>query len=87
MVGRQKTFDVPALCYRISLLCTMVLGLTVTVTRGFLLLQKVSVQNLTLIAVGTKSEVIHSVWNVEGVVMGFCKMLVHVYHHYVSENH
>jgi hypothetical protein len=68
----------------------MVRGLTATLTRGFLLLQKVSVQNLTLIAADIKTEVIYSVWNVEGVVVGFCKMLVHVYettHHYVSENH
>jgi len=81
----------PALCYRISLLCTMVLGLTVTVTRGFPLLQKVSVQNRTLIAAaGVKTEIVHSVWNVEGVVVGFFKILVHFYettHHYVSGNH
>jgi hypothetical protein len=68
----------------------MVHGLTVRVTRGFLLLQKVSVQNLTLIAAGIKTEAVHSGWNVEGVVVAFSKMLLHVYetaHHYVSENH
>jgi hypothetical protein len=68
----------------------MVLGLTVTLTRGFPLLQKVSVQNHTLIAAGVKTEIVHSVWNVEGVVVGFFKNLVHFYettHHYVSENH
>ena len=79
-----------AFCYRISLLCTMVHGLTVRVTRGFLLLQKVSVQYLTLIAAAIKTEVVHSVLNVEGVVVAFSKMLLHIYettHHYVSENH
>ena len=92
MIDRKHLMSLsikPAFCYRISLLCTMVLGLTVTVTRGFLLLQKVSVQNRTLIAPGMKTEVVHSVWNVEGVV-GFCKLLIHVYEttrHYVSENH
>lgn len=72
------------------MLCTMVHGLTVTVTRGFLLLQKVSVQNLTLIAAGIKTEDIRSFWNVEGAAVGFSKMLVHIYettHQYISENH
>jgi hypothetical protein len=67
----------------------MVHGLTVTVTRGFLLLQKVSVQSLILIAAGVKAEFICSVWNVEGVAVGFSKLLVHIYettHQYISEN-
>jgi len=66
----------------------MVHGLTATVTRGFLLLRKVSVQKLTLIAAVIKTEVVHSVLNVEGVVVGFSKMMVHVYettHHYFQK--
>jgi hypothetical protein len=55
-----------AFCYRISLLCTMVLGLTTTVIRGFLLLRKVSVQDMTLTAAYIMNEVFCAVWNVEG---------------------
>jgi hypothetical protein len=61
-----------------------------TVIRGFLLLQKVSVQDLTLTAADIKTEAFCSVWNVEGVAKGFSKMPAHSYettHHHISENH
>jgi hypothetical protein len=61
-----------------------------TVIRGFLLLQKVSIQDQMLTAADIKTKVFRSDLNVKGVAMGFAKMLAHIYettYHHISENH